>query len=251
MAVTRIDLNADLAEECGDDSAMYQYLSSANICCGQHAGSREVMRDAVSAAVSHGVVIGAHVGYADRDNFGRIDVELSYRELYDLTALQLHELKSIVDIEAAAIAYVKPHGALYHRVGSDKEQARAMVDAVADFDSSLEVLVPNTAIIKDALTSRNVSFAHEFFADRAYLPNGTLAPRSMPNSLLEDAEVIATRVLLWLETGTVIDTEGNSLIVEAESICLHGDTAGAIESAARIHESLVNNGVIISSWMTK
>ncbi len=251
MAVTRIDLNADLAEECGDDSAMYQFLSSANICCGQHAGGPEAMQKAVRAAIEHDVVIGAHIGYADRENFGRFDVDMGYQELYDLATLQLRDLKTIVDSAGAHMKYVKPHGALYHRVGNDPEQARAVATAIADFDDSLDVLVPNTSIIKDALTAKNLSFTHEFFADRAYLPTGTLAPRSMPHSLLEDADVIADRVLHWLETGTVIDSEGSSLVVEADSICLHGDTAGAIESAAKIHESLVANGVAIASWLTK
>lgn len=250
MAVTRIDLNADLAEECGDDSAMYHFLSSANICCGQHAGGPEAMLTAVRAAVEHDVVIGAHVGYSDRVNFGRVDVEMSYLDLYELIAMQLRDLQAVVDVEGTSIKYVKPHGALYHRVGTDAVQAQALADAIADFDSTLHVLVPNTSVIKDALNKRGLTFTHEFFADRAYLPSGTLAPRSMPGSLLENAHEIAQRVLRWLETGTVVATDGNPLPVRAESICLHGDTVGAIESAKEIHASLLDSGVKVSSWLT-
>lgn len=205
---------------------------------------------AVEAAIRHDVVIGAHVGYADRKNFGRLDVDMGYEDLFNLITLQLQDLKTVVESNGATLRYVKPHGALYHRVGNDQVQARALTDAIADFDNSLEVLIPNTEIIRDALSSRNLSYTHEFFADRAYLPSGTLAPRSMPHSLLEDADVIAARVLHWLDTGMVIDTEGNPLIVEADSICLHGDTANAVESAAKIHESLTDNGVAITSWLT-
>lgn len=249
MAVLSIDLNADLAEECGDDAAMYPQLSSANICCGQHAGGVEAMQVAVKAALANDVAIGAHIGYADRENFGRFEVEMDYQSLYDLAMKQLKDLKSVVDENGATLRYVKPHGALYHRIGSDAQQAKAVTDAIADFDDALDVLIPDTQIIKDACAQRNLKFTHEFFADRAYLPSGQLAPRSMPDSVLHDSPAIAQRVLTWLETGHVVGTDGSQVRVDARSICLHGDTPDAVESAREIKQALLTAGYAIKSWM--
>ena len=147
MDVKRIDLNADLAEECGGDDEIFPCLSSANICCGAHAGGPAAMRVAVQTAVAHGVTIGAHIGYDDRPNFGRIPVDIGYDELRASVDKQLADLLAICREHQAVMRYVKPHGALYHRVGSDPEQARAVVDAVAAVDTDLHLLVPNTTII--------------------------------------------------------------------------------------------------------
>lgn len=249
MAVLSIDLNADLAEECGDDAAMYPQLSSANVCCGEHAGGINSMRVAVKAAIENDVVIGAHIGYADRENFGRIEVDMEYQELYDLATKQLRALKEVIDEEGGTLRYVKPHGALYHRVGSDSEQARAVTQAISDFDSSLDVLIPDTDIIKDACAQHGLSYTHEFFADRAYLPTGQLAPRTMAHSVLEDPKEIASRVLTWLETGHVAGTDGSQVRVDAKSICLHGDTQDAVDSAREIRRVLLAAGYDIKSWM--
>ncbi len=249
MAVTAIDLNADLAEECGDDAAMYPFLTSANVCCGEHAGGPDAMREAVSAALAHNVSIGAHVGYADRENFGRDDVEMSYSDLYALTRKQIELLKSIAEPLGATLRYVKPHGALYHRIGRDAQQARAVTDAIADIDSSLQVLVPHTPVILEAAMKRGLYVAHEFFADRAYLPSGTLAPRSMEGSVLHDSEFISNRVMDWLRTGTITATDGSTVTIDAESICLHGDTPGAVDNARTIHDDLVAHGFTLKSWL--
>jgi len=249
VAVSAIDLNADLAEECGDDASLYPQLSSANICCGAHAGGPVAMRQAVQAAVEHGVSIGAHVGYADRENFGRDDVEMSYTDLYELTRNQIEALLEITREFNVALRYVKPHGALYHRIGSDSQQAQAVVDAIADIDATWHVLVPNTPVIAAAADSRGLRIAHEFFADRAYLPAGTLAPRSMPGSVLHDSDVISKRVMHWLETGQLVATDGSVINVVAESICLHGDTPGAVDNAQTIHRDLLSAGYVIKSWL--
>ena len=162
---------------------------------------------------------------------------------------QLKDLKSVVDENGATLRYVKPHGALYHRIGSDAQQAKAVTYAIADFDDALDVLIPDTQIIKDACAQRNLKFTHEFFADRAYLPSGQLAPRSMPDSVLHDSPAIAQRVLTWLETGHVVGTDGSQVRVDARSICLHGDTPDAVESAREIKRALLTAGYAIKSWM--
>lgn len=249
MVLAAIDLNADLAEEAGDDEALYPFLSSANVCCGRHAGGPEAMTKAVQAAIKHDVVIGAHVGYDDRDNFGRFDVEMEYDSLRKLTFDQIHDLLDIVSTHGATMRYVKPHGALYHRIGRDAEQAAAVVDAIAEIDTGLHVLVPDTEVIKAAAKKVGLTVIHEFFADRAYLPEGTLVPRSIPDSVLHDADEISERVLNWLETGMIAASDGADISVDANSICLHGDTPGAVASAESIYQRCKSAGYEIKSWM--
>jgi UPF0271 protein len=249
VVVAAIDLNADLAEEAGDDGALYPYLSSANVCCGRHAGGPAAMTKAVQAAIKHDVVIGAHVGYEDRENFGRFDVEMEYDALRKLTFDQIHDLLDIVNAAGATMKYVKPHGALYHRIGNDPEQAAAVVDAIAEINPELHVLVPDTEIIKSTASKAGLTVIHEFFADRAYLPAGTLVPRTVADSVLHDAEQISERVLGWLEHGSIAASDGTQISVDAKSICLHGDTPGAVESAASIYNRCKSAGYEIKSWM--
>ena len=249
MVLAAIDLNADLAEEAGDDEALYPFLSSANVCCGRHAGGPEAMTKAVQAAIKHDVVIGAHVGYEDRENFGRFDVEMDYDSLRKLTFDQIHDLLDIVGTQGATMKYVKPHGALYHRIGNDPEQAAAVIDAIAEINPELHVLVPDTEIIKSTAANAGLAVIHEFFADRAYLPEGTLVPRSIPDSVLHDADQISERVLSWLEHGNIPASDGSQISVDAKSICLHGDTPGAVESAASIYQRCKSAGYEIKSWM--
>jgi UPF0271 protein len=249
VVLTAIDLNADLAEEAGDDEALYPYLSSANICCGRHAGGPDAMKRAVAAAIKHDVVIGAHVGYEDRENFGRYDVEMDYDSLRKLTFDQIHDLLDIVSKSNAEMKYVKPHGALYHRIGNDAEQAAAVVDAIAEIDSSLDILVPDTEIIKAAAVSAGLTVVHEFFADRAYLPTGTLVPRTVTDSVLHDSDEISERVIEWLAGGQISANDGSRILVSAQSICLHGDTPGAVASAASIYDRCKVAGYEIQSWL--
>ena len=249
MVVTAIDLNADLAEEAGDDEALYPFLSSANICCGRHAGGRAAMEKAVAAAIKHDVVIGAHVGYEDRENFGRIEVDMDYDSLRKLTFDQINDLLDVVNEANAEMKYVKPHGALYHRIGTDSEQAAAVVAAVAEINPGLHILVPDTEIIKSAAASAGLTVVHEFFADRAYLPVGTLVPRTVPDSVLHEADEISERVLEWLAGGEISANDGTRISVNAQSICLHGDTPGAVASAASIHQRCKEAGFEIKSWL--
>jgi UPF0271 protein len=249
VVLTAIDLNADLAEEAGDDEALYPYLSSANICCGRHAGGPDAMKRAVAAAIKHDVVIGAHVGYEDRENFGRYDVEMDYDSLRKLTFDQIHDLLDIVSKSNAEMKYVKPHGALYHRIGNDAEQAAAVVDAIAEIDSSLDILVPDTEIIKAAAVSAGLTVVHEFFADRAYLPTGTLVPRTVADSVLHDSDEISERVIEWLAGGQISANDGSRILVSAQSICLHGDTPGAVASASSIYDRCKVAGYEIQSWL--
>ena len=247
MAVA-VDLNADLAEDCGDDAAMYPLLSSANICCGQHAGGGIQMRVAVRAALRNNVAIGAHVGYPDRANFGRIPVEMTYDQLYATVMRQLRDLQYYIDMEGAQMRYVKPHGALYHRIGSDPDQARAVVEAVSDFSPNLDILIPDSEVAVTAASLRFLRPLHEFFADRAYLPNGTLAPRGQDGAVIDDPAEISRRVLHWVQTGQVMATDGSTITVRAQSICVHGDTPGAVAVTRELRAALVGAGHTIAHW---
>jgi UPF0271 protein len=207
------------------------------------------MTKAVHAAIKHDVVIGAHVGYEDRENFGRFDVEMEYDALRKLTFDQIHDLLEIVSAQGATMRYVKPHGALYHRIGNDPEQAAAVVDAIVEIDPALHVLVPDTEIIKSTAVNAGLTVIHEFFADRAYLSEGTLVPRTVADSVLHDAEQISERVLGWLEHGSIAASDGKQISVDAKSICLHGDTPGAVASAESIYQRCKSAGYEIKSWM--
>lgn len=248
MGVMRIDLNADLAEECGGDDEIFPCLSSANICCGAHAGGPAAMRTAVATAVKHGVTIGAHIGYDDRPNFGRIPVDIEYAALKASVARQLADLLRICTEFGARMRYVKPHGALYHRVGSDSEQARAVVDAVAELDADLHLLVPNTSVINAAALERGLLCRYEYFADRGYNADGTLVDRRQPGALLGDAQEIVDRALRWLETGMVRCVEGHDIRVDAQSICLHGDEPEAVASAQALRAACDVRGYAVQSW---
>lgn len=248
MAVARIDLNADLAEECGGDDEIFPLLSSANICCGAHAGGDRAMRIAVDTAVAHGVTIGAHVGYEDRENFGRIPLEISASALRASVAAQITALAAICAAAGAQLQYVKPHGALYHRVGSDPDQARAVVDAVVAFDPTLDLLVPNTSVIIDAGRAAGLDCRFEYFADRGYNADGTLVDRRRAGAMLTDTNEIVERALTWLDTGLVRCIEGHDIRVDASSICLHGDEPDAITSARALRSALDARGYAVQSW---
>lgn len=248
MGVMRIDLNADLAEECGGDDEIFPCLSSANICCGAHAGGPTAMRKAVSTAVAHGVTIGAHIGYDDRANFGRIPVDIGYDALKASVDQQLADLLNICSEFNGVMRYVKPHGALYHRVGNDAEQARAVVDAVAGLDADLHLLVPNTPVINAAAANAGLVCRYEYFADRGYNADGTLVDRRQPGAMLGDVQEIVERALRWLETGLVRCIEGHDITVDAQSICLHGDEPEAVASAQALRAACDTRGYAVQSW---
>lgn len=248
MVLKRIDLNADLAEECGGDDEIFPCLSSANICCGAHAGGPAAMHKAVQAAVTHGVVIGAHIGYDDRPNFGRIPIDIGYDDLKASVDKQLADLLAICQTHNATMRYVKPHGALYHRVGNDAEQARAVVDAVSAISTDLHLLVPNTSIINAAATAAGLECRYEYFADRGYNADGTLVDRRLPGAMLGDVHEIVDRALRWLETGLVTCVDGHDINVDAQSICLHGDEPEAVASAQALRAACDTHGYAVLSW---
>jgi 5-oxoprolinase (ATP-hydrolysing) subunit A len=248
-----MDLNADLGEgfgpwPMGDDSALLDVVTSANVACGFHAGDPSIMRRVTGQAVERGVAIGAHVGYADKAGFGRRFVDIEPAALRDEVVYQIGALDAFARVAGDRVRYVKPHGALYNTIGHHEEQAAAVVGAVVDYDRSLPVLgLPGSAWLRLAAKA-GLSVVHEAFADRAYTPAGTLVSRREAGSVLHDAEEIAARCTAMATGQPIQDSEGGSLKLEPASICVHGDTPGAVDIARRVRSAMEGAGVKLSPF---
>ena len=245
-----MDLNADLGEgfgswAMGDDSALLDVVTSANVACGFHAGDPSIMRRVTGEAVERGVAIGAHVGYADKAGFGRRFVDVEPAALRDEVVYQIGALDAFARIAGDRVRYVKPHGALYNTIGSHEEQAAAVVGAVADYDKTLPVLgLPGSAWLRLA-TDAGLTVVHEAFADRAYTAEGTLVSRRLDGSVLHDADEIAARCTAMATGRPIQDNAGGSLTLSPASICVHGDTPGAVDIARRVRAAVEGAGVTL------
>ena len=239
------DINADLGEgfgpwRLGDDLALLSIVTSANVACGFHAGDPLIMRRTCAAAVERGVTIGAQVSYRDLAGFGRREMDVAPDELTAEVLYQIAALDGIARAEGGRVAYVKPHGALYNRLVRDPAQAEALAAAVTAYDPSLPVLtLPGSALhAVGGLTVLN-----ECFADRAYTPEGRLVSRREPGAVIHDVERVAERALRMAAHRTVEAVDGSEVRVEARSICVHGDTPGAVEIARAVRFRLEEAGV--------
>jgi UPF0271 protein len=249
MAV--IDVNADLGEgfgiwELGDDLALLDVITSANVACGFHAGDPLIMRRVCAAAVERGVTIGAQVSYRDLAGFGRRDMDVAAPELTAEILYQLAALDGIARTEGGRVAYVKPHGALYNRVSRDAVQARAVADAVRAYDASLPLLtLPGSAVheVADGLT-----VVAECFADRAYTPSGGLVSRREPGAVVRDQKAVVERAVRMAVDGTVVAVDGSEVALRARSICVHGDTPGAVALARSVRAALSAAGVALEPF---
>jgi UPF0271 protein len=244
----RIDLNADLGEDCGaDDEALLDIVTSANIACGFHAGGGAVMAATVAAAARRTVAIGAHVSYRDREHFGRRQLDVPAAVLAADVGEQLSALAACCEREGTRVRYVKPHGALYHAITVDRWQAEAVVQAIAAFDPHLPILgLPGTLAV-DVARAAGLTTLAEAFADRAYASDGGLVPRGRSGAVLEDPGVVAARVLALVRTGTVPAVDGTAVAVAADSVCVHGDTPNAVAMARAVREVLTAAGVEVVS----
>ncbi|GAB48768.1 hypothetical protein MOPEL_080_00470 [Mobilicoccus pelagius NBRC 104925] len=248
-----IDLNSDLGEAfgiwpMGDDDAMLDIVTSANVACGFHAGDPSVARRTCAASAARGVTIGAHVSYRDLAGFGRRFVDVAPAELTADLIYQMGALDAMARIAGTRLRYVKPHGALYNAIVHHEAQAMAVVDAVRTFDPELVLLGLPGAVVLDLAAEAGVRTATEAFADRGYLPDGTLAPRGTEGAVLHDAEAVAARMVQLVTTGTLTAVDGSTIHVEADSLCTHGDSPGAVRMAAAVREALVAAGVGIEAF---
>ena len=233
-----IDLNCDMGEGMDTDAEIFPFISSANIACGGHAGDPDTMRRTIALALEHGVAIGAHPSYPDRENFGRLDImgkPLRPQDLPGLLHEQLHRLQSICREFGTRLLHVKPHGALYNRAAVDPAVAMLIVQAIANFDDSLLLYGLSGSVMASVADAAGISFVPEVFADRTYQADGTLTPRSQPGALIEDPALAVAQVLRMTSEG------------RGQTVCLHGDGAHAVEFARVIHEALTAEGVRVEA----
>ena len=242
-----VDLNADLGEGAGHDEELFELISSANIATGFHSGDSDTMHAAVSAAKEHAVAVGAHPSFWDRENFGRKELKVSNQEVFDAVAYQLGVFQAIASAVGVRPNHVKPHGALYNMAVRDNELADAIARAIESVDPKLILFAPNKSELARAGEAHGLQIAREIFADRNYLNDGCLVPRTRPNALLRDPKEGAERVLRMLREGKVRSVEGRDVEVRGETICVHGDTPGAVEFARELRKQLEHEGVRISA----
>ncbi len=249
-----IDLNADLGESygawvLGDDEAMLDIVTSANVACGFHAGDPSTLRRTVAAAAERGVVVGAQVGYDDLAGFGRRHMDVAPDDLEADVLYQLGALEAMCRSAGTRVAYLKPHGALYHRTAVDESQARAVVAAVVAYDRSLPVLGQPGSVLLRVAGEEGLPTVGEGFADRGYRADGALVPRSEPGAVLDDPDVVAERVVRMALEGTVISTDGGVVTLAARSVCTHGDSPGAVGMARATRAALEAAGVRVASFV--
>ena len=243
----KIDLNADLGEGMAGDGAILPFLTSANIACGLHAGDPAVMDLTVALAIQHGVRIGAHPGYPDRENFGRTNLELEPLELRAFVLYQLGALDALVRARGGTLGHVKAHGALYNRAAKDLALARTFAEAVRDYRADLVLVGLAGSAQLEAARAVRLETAAEAFADRRYLPDGTLMPRSQKGAVLDDPDAAAAQALQIVRDRQVTASDGSRIPIDAQTLCMHGDTPSAVEIARAVREALERAGVAIGN----
>jgi UPF0271 protein len=245
-----VDLNSDLGEgfgawTLGDDLALLKVVTSANVACGFHAGDPDILRRVCGQAVEQNVAIGAHVGYRDLAGFGRRAIDVPSRTLTNDVIYQIGALDGFARIAGTRVRYVKPHGALYNTVVRDAVQAAAVVEAVRLYDASLPLMCLPGSVLLAMAQEAGLRTVTEAFADRGYTPEGTLVPRSEPGAVLDDPHQVAGRMVTMVTTGSVLAADGTEVALGADSICVHGDSPGALEMAVAVRAALAGAGVDI------
>ena len=243
--ISTVDLNSDLGEGAGFDDDLLSLVTSANIACGFHAGDADTMRQTIRAARANRVAVGAHPSLFDRENFGRSELPVSSDEVYDAVAYQLGVFQAIAQSENASMNHVKPHGALYNMAARSKDLADAVVRAIVAADSGILLFAPGGSALLTAGINAGITVVSEVFADRNYLNDGSLVPRSRPDALLHDPEAAAARVARMLCDGKVKAVTGEDVPIVAETVCVHGDTPDAVKFAGALRRKLEELGVEI------
>lgn len=239
----RVDLNCDLGEGAGQDAALMPLITSANIACGAHAGDAETMRETVRLALRHGVAIGAHPGFADRAHFGRRELTVEPAAVRGLVEAQTRALQEIARQAGGHVRHVKPHGALYNLAARDAAVARAVAEAVLACGRELALFALAGSVGAQVAEAGGLRVAHEVFADRTYQADGALTPRTQPQALIADDAVAAAQARRMVVEGRVRAVDGREVAVRADTLCLHGDGAQAVEFARRIRREFGQAGV--------
>ncbi|MGB0135166.1 MAG: 5-oxoprolinase subunit PxpA [Dokdonella sp.] len=241
----RIDFNCDLGEGCGNDAAIMPFISSANIACGAHAGDDSSMRATLRLCRQFNVSAGAHPGFADRKHFGRREQPWNALDINALIGEQLRRLADIAETEGVDLHHVKPHGALYNQAARDPDLAIAVVQAVREFDEKLILVGLSGSELPKAGLGAGMRVVHEAFADRRYMADGSLAPRSQAGAVIVEHGDAVDQARTIVVQGHAITLEGKKLAMHADSICLHGDREDAAEFARLLHQALVESQISI------
>ncbi|GHC96104.1 UPF0271 protein [Pseudorhodoferax aquiterrae] len=249
----RIDLNSDLGESLGawtmgDDAAMLSIVSSANVACGFHAGDAAGILQTLRAAAARGVAVGAHVAYPDLAGFGRRNMDVASADLQADVIYQIGALQGLAKVAGTRVRYVKPHGALYNTIAHDRPQAGDVIAAIRAIDPTLVLVALAGAPLVNWAREAGLTVVSEAFADRAYTPEGTLVSRREKGAVLHDAQAVAARMLRLAREGVVEAIDGSSVRVQADSICVHGDSPGAVAMAREVRAVLEQAGVAVQAF---
>ena len=250
----KIDLNSDLGEsfgqwQMGDDTAILPLVSSANVACGFHAGSPANLLHTLRAAAAQHVAIGAHVSYPDLVGFGRRNMDIACEELTADVIYQIGALQGLAKAAGTDVHYVKPHGALYNTIAHHTGQALAVIDAILTVNPALPLVgLAGSPLLKLA-QQKGLTTIAEAFADRAYHSDGTLVARTQPGAVIHNAQQAAERMLQWVTEGGLISVEGEFTRIDAQSICVHGDTPDALAMATEVRRLLVSQGIVIAAFI--
>ncbi len=245
-----IDLNCDMGESfgawrMGDDERMMAHITSANIACGFHAGDPLVMQKTVRLAVESGVGIGAHPGFPDLVGFGRRNLQTAPGEIRAMMIYQIGALSAFAQAEGARIQHVKPHGALYNLAADSEAIAHEVVEAVFSVNPEWILVTQPGCVLAEMAERKGLRVAREVFPDRAYLENGRLAPRSMPGAVIHDLDTVKNRIVRLIREGVLEAITGKPISLQADTLCIHGDTPGAVDLAALIRRELVQAGIAV------
>ncbi len=252
--MTTIDLNSDLGESLGawtmgDDAAMLGIVSSANVACGFHAGDAAGILHTLQAAKERGVVVGAHVSYPDLKGFGRRNIDVASTDLMADVIYQIGALQGLAAVAGTEVRYVKPHGALYNTIAQDARQAKDVITAIRAVNPELALVALAGSPLVQWARDAGLRVVSEAFADRAYTPQGALVSRREKGAVLHDPEVIAQRMVRLVRDGVVEAIDGSTVRIEADSICVHGDSPDAVGIARQLRERLEAEGIAIASFM--
>src|SRR5579859_4277665 len=251
--MTRIDLNCDMGElpeaiADGTQEALLRSITSANVACGGHAGDERTMRTTIEQAMRAGVAVGAHPGYPDRQNFGRLELKMPAEAVANSIYDQVRALAEVAAKCGAKLVHVKPHGALYNQAVKNRELAEAIAQGVAKFSKDLVLMGLAGSPMLDVFREAGFAVAAEAFADRRYEPDGTLRSRKFDDALIRNPEEAARQALGIAERGVVIASDGSEVPVDAQTICIHGDTPGSVQIAAAVARTLREAGVTVGPF---
>lgn len=252
--MTRIDLNSDLGESfgpwtMGDDQAVLGIVSSANVACGGHASDPETMFKTLTLAKAKGVNVGAHPGYPDREGFGRRIIPYSMGEIERFTAVQIGSLLGIAALVGTSVNYMKPHGAIANQAADDEGIAQALVNATKAVAPGLPILAISGTVLEHVARKNGMTVYSEIFADRAYTSKGRLVSRALDGAMVTDGDFAARRLVDFLKTGLMPTIDGGAIPLKADSICVHGDSAHAVDMARKVREALQAEGVTIQRFV--